>query len=240
MVKNNHRREKFTREDFEEHWNICHSWFDTGPDSYIGKYYIKRWGDEETDPIEQILVTPAPEDIQVIIDLSWEMAIDKTYGKVNENTVKIFSEELYIELPFRNRRNADVYAFFEKDSETLRDKYIASFTPSRTLKSLFETSEANCVAHALAIKEVIPDKRFQLFNNYYEFTENPEFMGKIGIHTILAKLEHGNIYAIDSSEGMNAHKEKYNPFMYKMSMEHFSRSYIPAHICTSCCKGKDE
>jgi len=235
MAQNNHRKEKFTREDFLEHWEICRSWFETGPKSYKGKYYIRRWGEENTDPIEQVLITSVPDDISVIIELSWELAINKTCEQVNENTVKIFSEELYYELPFRNSRNADIYAAFENNSEELRDKYIGSFKPVRSLKDIFETNEANCVAHALAIKETIPDKSFQIFNNYYEYTSNPEFMGKIGIHTILAKLEHGAIYAIDSSEGPNAHKDKYNPFMYKMTPEHFSKNYIPACIRPSYC-----
>ena len=85
----------------------------------------------------------------------------------------------------------------------------------------------------MAVKEVLQDKRWQLFNTYYDNTEQLEYLGIIGVHGILAKYDCGEIFTFDSSEGPINNKDKKHPFGYVMSPETFCRHYIPACFSNS-------
>jgi len=213
--------------DFAERWSSCLSWFDSGPKSYMGKYYIKRWGDSPEDPIEQILVDNVPDEIALAIEIAQE-------GAANSSIPGMFlSEELFHELPYRNRLNADYFRDFATDADEIRDYYLSTFNPYKKLSEVFALGEANCIAHNLAVKEILEDKTWQLFNIYYDNTEQLDNLGKIGVHGILAKYEHGEIFTFDSSEGPINNKDKKHPFSYIMSPEVFCKNYIPANFLGS-------
>ena len=213
--------------DFAERWSSCLSWFDSGPKSYMGKYYVKRWGDELEDPIEQILVDAVPDEVALAIEIAQEEAANSSIPGM------FLSERLFFELPYRNSINADYFREFAFDADEIRDHYLSTFNPYKKLSEVFALGEANCIAHNLAVKEVLEDKSWQLFNIYYDNTEQFEHLGKIGVHGILAKYEHGEVFTFDSSEGPINNKDKNHPFSYIMSPKDFCRHYIPANFVSS-------
>lgn len=224
--KKNHK-EIISANDFDDRWNACRCWLEGGPATYQGKFYVKDYEDDQGS-IEQILVDKVPDEIRTIIEIVWEDAIIKQAKDPNFNLTQYISEELHYELPFRNSENADRYNNFNREGEELRLKYIQSFNPYLTLTSIFANQQANCVAHALAIKESIPDKAYQLFNVFYDGVYDEDGFEKLGIHTILAKIKNNKILTIDSSEGPINNKDKTNQFQYIMDIETFCRNYTPA------------